>query len=231
MAAPPVGATWQIQYSGTLRLGGAAVVNLDGEDTPTGVVTRAKDRGAYAICYINAGAWEDWRSDADAYPSELQGKAMDGWPGERWVDIRDHETLMPLLERRLDTCARKGFDAVDPDNVDGWTHDTGFGLRRSDSIALIKALSQAAHERGLAIGLKNATEILSDVDNRVEFAVNEECVRYDECGVYRGFLASGKAVFHVEYSGSRATICAARPVGMSTVIKDTDLGPGGSACP
>lgn len=227
---PPVGASWQIQYTGPLNLGDAAVVNLDYDDTEADQVAAVKARGGYAICYMNAGAWEDWRPDTDAFPATVKGKDMDDWPGEKWLNIRDTGALMPILEARIDECASKGFDAIDPDNVDGWINDTGFDLNREDSVAFVKALAKAAHDRGLAMGLKNATEILPDVSAQVDFAVNEECAAYGECSDYSDFLASGKAVFNVEYEGDRAAICASRPAGMSTVIKDRELGPGGESC-
>ena len=230
-AGPPSGASWQIQYTGPLTTAGARIVNIDGADSSGDVVSQIRSGGGYAVCYFNAGAFEAWRSDASRYPPQLLGRSMAGWPRERWVDIRRLDELMPILEQRMDLCRSKGFQAIDPDNVDGWAHDTGFELTRTDSVRLVRALAQAAHARGLAIGLKNSIEIIGDVVDTVDFAVNEQCIAHGECAAYLPFLDRGKAVLHVEYEGSEETVCAARPDGFSTVIKDQALGAERVGCP
>lgn len=57
----------------------------------------------------------------------------------------------------------------------------------------------------------------------VDFAVNEECLAYHECAAYAPMLAAGKAVFHIEYTGKIASICARVPKGFSTVRKHLSL--------
>lgn len=228
---PAVGASWQVQYTGTPDPGEASVIDVDWEDTSAAFVEQVHARGGYAICYLNAGAWEDWRGDADSYPSPLLGSPMATWEGERWVNIADLDALMPVLVRRLDVCAAKGFDAVDPDNVDGWQARTGFAITASDAAALVTALSRAAHQRGLAMGLKNAPELIPDVLTEVDFAVNEQCAQQGSCADYRQVLAADKAVFNVEYAGTPASVCGRTLPGFSTIIKDPALGPGGLRCP
>ena len=51
-----------------------------------------------------------------------------GWPGEKWLDIRAIESLAPLLRARLDLCAAKGFDGIEPDNIEVHDNDSGFPL-------------------------------------------------------------------------------------------------------
>lgn len=230
VVAPKQGSSWQVQYTGTLNVAGATVINLDGADITAQTVADIHARGGYAICYFNAGAFEQWRSDAARYPQVLLGRPLHGWAGERWVDIRRLDLLMPILEARMDACASKGFDAIDPDNVDGWANQTGFALTQQHSIALVQAMARAAHARGLAMGLKNAVEIIPQVANDVDFGVNEECVQLGECGAYLQLLNQGKAVFHVEYTGTLSQVCAARNPRMSTLIKDTRLGPARVSC-
>jgi hypothetical protein len=55
----------------------------------------------------------------------------------------------------------------------------------------------------MAIGLKNAEELLPQVQSMVQFAVNEECASMsnsDGCDPYLPFLDAGKPVFHIEYA-------------------------------
>ena len=60
-------------------------------------------------------------------------------------------------------------------------------------------LSEEAHNRGLALGLKNAADLASDLVDVTDFAIVEECHTYAECGRYKSFTSENKAVFSVEY--------------------------------
>ena len=206
---PRVGTTWQWQLSGPADLTvDVEVYDLDVFDTSAAVVAALHARGRHAICYVSVGAWEAWRPDAGLFPARVKGRSS-GWPGERWLDIRDLAVLAPLIEARLDLCKAKGFDAVEPDNIDGYDNATGFPLTYADQIRFNVFLATAAHARGLSIGLKNDLDQVADLLPHFDWALNEECVRYRECDRLRPFVEAGKAVFHVEYSGAPATICPA----------------------
>ena len=221
---PQPGSSFQVQYAGKLDLGvQAQVFDLDYEGASADEVSQLHRRGAHVVCYFNAGAREDWRGDKDAFPASAVGRPLNGWPGEQWLDVNQVDALMPVMERRLDVCAHKGFDAVDADNVDGYTQDSGFRITPDAQLRYNTALARAAHARGLAMGLKNDTDQLTQLADEMDFAVNEECVAYKECGVYAPFLAQGKAVFNIEYQGTAATVCPGRPDGLTTVIKLRDL--------
>jgi len=192
-------------------------------DVPESTLLDLKARGRRLICYVSVGAWEDFRSDAGDFPAEVLGEP-NGWPGERWVDIRRTDVLGPLIERRFDRCAERGFDAVEPDNVDGYANDTGFPLTYTDQIVFNRFVAAAARARGLSVGLKNDLEQVADLHPYFDFAVNEECVAYGECHLLEPFTAAGKAVFHVEYSGSVAEMCRATAGRrFSSLLKSWDL--------
>lgn len=220
---PKPGASFQIQYSGKLRATSASVIDLDGEETSAATVAKLKRLGKRVICYINAGAWENWRSDKAKFPARVRGKKLDGWPDERWLDVRKRSILVPIMTARMKTCKAKGFDAVDPDNMDGYQAKTGFAITRKAELAYLKALSRAAHRLGLSIGLKNGLSMIRSAQPMVDFAVNEQCLQYHECSAYRPFVRAKKAVFQIEYRGSIASICAHRPAGFSTVRKHLRL--------
>lgn len=105
----------------------AKAVDLDLFDTGRGTIHDLKKKGKRAICYMSAGSWENWRPDKNDFPSEVIGKPYDGWPGERWLDISNIAALAPVMRKRLDLCKAKGFDAVDPDNIDAYQAKTGSG--------------------------------------------------------------------------------------------------------
>ncbi|HYO18738.1 MAG TPA: endo alpha-1,4 polygalactosaminidase, partial [Dermatophilaceae bacterium] len=173
---------------------------------------------------ISAGSWEDWRSDADAFPETVKGKELDGWPGERWLDIRRLDVLLPIMDERMAACRAKGFDAVDPDNMDGYTQDSGFTITAADQLTYNKAIARLAHRYGMGVGLKNDPEQVADLVPHFDFAVVEQCVVYGECAAWTPFITDGKAVLHVEYDGRMSEICAAtKPLGFSTIKKHLNL--------
>jgi hypothetical protein len=139
-----------------------------------------------------------------------------------------------VMKRRLDLAVQKGCDGVEPDNVDGYTNGPGFSLSDSTQLDYNRFLANEAHARGLSIGLKNDLDQVPSLVGSFDWALNEECYRYQECGLLAPFINAGKAVFHVEYGGSSlaSTVCAAtKPRGFSTLIKKLDLDAWRVACP
>lgn len=51
----------------------------------------------------------------------------------------------------------------------------------------------------MALGLKNAGDIVGSVLPLVQFSVNEQCAEYEECDAFVPFIEAGKPVFHIEY--------------------------------
>jgi hypothetical protein len=217
----PVSAPWQFQLQGKIDLSVRAhVYETDGFDTTRRTVAALHRRGRKTICYISAGSWENWRPDADRFPRSVLGKRYDGYPDERWLDIRRIRLLAPILSRRLAMCSRKGFDAVEADNVAGWENDTGFPLTRADQLRFNRWIARATHRRGMSIGLKNDGRQAARLANMFDFAVVEECFQYNECGQYRPFVRVGKAVFSVEYQLAPSRFCpAARRLHFSSIRK------------
>jgi hypothetical protein len=225
---PESGATWQIQFNGkidtTLEVD---IYDLDLFDTSAETVAALHADGKRVICYLNAGAWEDWRPDADTFPAEVLGNDYEGWPGERWLDISNLEALAPIMLARLDLCAAKGFDGVDPDNLDGFTNDTGFELSGEDALGYTQWLAEEAHSRGLAIGLKNAPENASELEPHFDWVITESCFVYGWCADMLPFIEAGKPVFAIEYvemGMSTASFCAeAIDLGFSAILKNRNL--------
>ena len=222
---PSADTIWQIQFSGRIDLSiNVDAFDLDMFDTTAKQVRQLHEKGKRAVCYINAGAWEDWRPDADQFPSAVLGEPLDGWPGERWLDIRRLDVLRPILGARLDKCDAKGFDGVEFDNVEGYTNPSGFPLTRADQLAFNRWLADAAHARGLSVGLKNALGIAEQLEPRYDFAIVEQCFYYRECGLTAPFVDAGKSVLVVEYELSRSQFCErARRIGVTAMRKHLSL--------
>ena len=230
---PTPGATWQIQLDGPPDLSVAAAVHdVDLFETSVARIATLHDRGRRVICYLSAGSWERWRPDAGDFPAETIGRRLAGWPGERWLDVRA-EAIHAVMRARLDRARDKGCDAVDPDNVDGYTHRTGFPLTAADQLDFNRFLAAEAHARGLAIGLKNDVGQIPALLGDFDFAVNEQCFQYRECAAVAAFVEAGKPVFQIEYGGrdeARRVCPRARELGFSTVVKKLDLGAWRIAC-
>jgi hypothetical protein len=231
-SSPPVdalapGTSWQWQLSGTIDTSlDVQMYDVDLFDASDAALEELSSR--YLVCYFSAGTWEDWRDDADSFPTESIGAAMEDWEGESWFDIRD-SGVRSALEARLNFAVERGCDGVEPDNVDGYANDSGFDLSADDQLDFNRFLAEAAHARGLSVGLKNDLDQVRDLVDDFDWALNEECVAYDECGVLAAFTDAGKAAFHVEYVDAWADaealadeVCDVGP-DLDTLVKTWDL--------
>lgn len=226
---PPVGTTWQWQLTGTVdTTKNVQMYDIDLFDVPQSTIDTLHARGIKVICYMSAGSWEDWRPDADQFPASVKGRS-NGWPGEKWLDIRQIGILGPIMEARLDLCKSKGFDGVEFDNVDGYSNRTGFPLTYQDQLNYNTYLANEAHERGLSAALKNDIEQVFDLAPYFDYAVNEQCFQYKECdyapnSLVANFIQQGKPVFNVEYKLAKTRFCAqANAWGFSSMKKTYDL--------
>lgn len=198
----PTQTTWQIQLDGERvnRSIDVRVYDVDLFETEEREIRALHDDGRLVMCYFSAGTFEPFRDDADLFPDDSKGKPLEPpFDDELWLDIRN-DAIRSIVEQRLDVAVSKQCDGVDPDNVDGFANDTGFALDDADQLAFNIFVAEAAHQRGLSVGLKNDLDQLDDLEPHFDWAVNEECVKFDECNRYRNnFLRADKAVFHIEY--------------------------------
>ena len=205
---PSPGTSWQWQLDGTIDTSiDVDMYDIDLFDVPEATIADLKAAGRVVICYFSAGSWEDWRPDAGDYPASVLGDPLDGWPGERWVDIRRLDLLGPILEARLDLASTKGCAGVEPDNVDAYQNSSGFPLTSANQLVFNRWIASQAHQRGLSVGLKNDLDQVADLQADFDWAINEQCYQYTECDVLQPFIDAGKAVFGVEYTGNEDAFC------------------------
>ena len=213
----------------------AQVYDIDLFDNDASVVKTLHDQGRKVICYISVGSREDWRPDADQFPPQVLGKDYDGWPGEKWLDIRRIDQLAQIMQARLDLCKAKGFDAVEPDNIEISDNDTGFPITYADQLAYARWLADEVHARGLAIGLKNAADMVTDSLSIFDFAITEDCFDQGWCDQMLPFIAAGKPVFAAEYTDTGVDFQAAcawgREHNVSFIQKNRILTAFRIACP
>jgi chitodextrinase len=228
---PAPGTSWQWQLTGTIDTSiDVDMYDIDLFDTPKSTIDTLHGQGRTVVCYFSAGSWENWRPDAAEFPASVKGR-NNGWPGEQWLDISDLDALGPIMQARLDLAADKGCDGVEPDNVDGYTNNTGFPLTGNDQLAYNRWLADQAHARGLSIGLKNDLDQVRFLEPDFDWALNEQCFEYDECDLLLPFVQAGKAVFGVEYTGSTASFCpAANSMNFDWLKKNLDLDAARQSC-
>jgi len=221
---PQTGA-WQWQLQGKFELTpGASVYDIDAFESTVGDVRAIHRHRDKAICYVDVGSWEDYRPDAGQFPKSVIGNRYEGFPEENWLDIRHFHRFAPILERRFAMCARKGFDAVEPDNIAGWENKTGFPITRADQLRFNRWVARQVHARGMAVALKNDGRQAKQLLGSFDFAIVEQCFQYQECGLYEPFVEHRKAVFETEYELDPAKFCAtAASLDFSAIRKSVDL--------
>jgi len=199
---PAVGLTWQwhISEPPVDTSVEADVYDIDLFENDASVIEELHRQNRKVICYISVGSREDWRPDADQFPPEVLGKDYDGWPGEKWLDIRRIDLLAPVMRARLDLCKDKGFDAVEPDNIEIYDNDSGFPITYQDQLTYAQWLADEAHARGLAIGIKNAPDMVKDSLAFFDFAITEDAYYYGWIEEMLPFIKAGKPVFAAEYT-------------------------------
>ncbi|HUA42443.1 MAG TPA: endo alpha-1,4 polygalactosaminidase [Streptosporangiaceae bacterium] len=186
---------WQIGRVRPLQRTGARAVDI--YDIDGFLTTRKEVRAIHRtwqaatlphprlICYIDM-AWEDYRPDAspgDVFPADTLGKVYYGYPQERWVDFRQLDALKPMLDERLKMCARKGFDAVELDDIDSFDppSTTGFHLTPGDAENFLAYAFNEIHRLGMT-GLWKNSPYLSWWGRRyADGAIVEECYVYRQC--------------------------------------------------
>ena len=223
----PTTAPWQWQLQGKVDLEvDARVYDVDGFEASRADVRALHRRGRKAVCYLDVGSWETYRPDADRFPRSVIGRKYDGFPDERWLDVSRFQLFAAPLQARIAICARKGFDAVEPDNLAGWEPEnkTGFAITRADQLRFNRWIARQVHRRGMAVALKNDGRQARQLVGQFDFAIVEECFQYDECGFYQPFVEAGKAVFVAEYELAPSEYCdQARDLGFSAIRKSYDL--------
>src|SRR4051794_37466070 len=214
---------WQLQQKVDTTVP-AGVYEVDGFDVPKAVVTTLHRQGRKVLCYLDVGSWEDWRADAGRFPRSVLGARYAGYPNERWLDIRRIKQLAAILEKRFGMCARKGFDGVEADNVNGYDNRSGFPLTRADQLRFNRWVARQVHLRGMSIALKNDGAQARRLVSSFDMAVVESCFEFTECGDYEVFVEHGKAVFAAEYNLEPAQFCAkASKLGFSAIRKSPGL--------
>ena len=210
---------------------------------PNGVQVVSRDRlaapaaGLYTICYVNAFqvqpaelTWWQQNHD-DLLLRDADGEyVVDGAWDELVLDIRTpakRSALAGIVNGWIDGCAAAGFKAVEPDNIDTYDRFDSL-LTRDQAVAYLALLAPHAHAAGLAIAQKNTTSLEgAGRAAGLDFAIAEECGRYDECGDFTDVYGNNLIV--IEYTASAyRKACTAVGASVSVVRRDVNVTAPGS---
>ncbi|MFG2827467.1 endo alpha-1,4 polygalactosaminidase [Streptomyces sp. NPDC048434] len=210
---------------------------------PAGVRAVSRDRtarpapGLYNICYVNAfqaqpdaaGVWKERHPELLLRDGRGEPVIDEDW-NEPLLDISTgakRRALMDIVGPWIDGCAKAGFDAVEPDNLDSYERSGG-KLTSRHAAAFAQLLAHRAHRRHLAIAQKNTTGLLPQ-HRRIgfDFAVVEECARYQE---FTDFAeAYAQRIFVIEYEKKDfTTACRAWGKALSISLRDREVRPAGA---
>jgi hypothetical protein len=200
---------------------------------------QAADDPAYSICYVNAFQTQanergvDRPDERSNWPRRLVLRKLGDdpkWGGEYLVDLstaKRRRVAAAWVAPMVETCAQKGFEGVEYDNLDSWTRFDGTPLARRvpfgkrEALAYAELLADHAHGAGLAVGQKNTPELSRAQAARAgfDFAIAEECGRYRECGRYTRL--HDDHVIAIEYRRQDfRRACAAVGEAISVVLRD-----------
>lgn len=209
-AGRPMRWDWQIGRTFPLKRTGSRAVDIydiDGFLTTKGQIRRIRASWPASslahprtICYLDL-AWEDYRPDGSPaprglFPADALGRVYYGYPEERWVDFRQLDALKPMLIERISMCARKGFDAVELDDIDSFDPPatTGFYLTPGDAQNYLAFAFNLIHSYGMTAVWKNSPSLARWGVRYSDGAVVEECYVYHECGSWHVFTLDKTAV-------------------------------------
>ncbi len=234
--AVAAGPSWDWQLSAPFQLSRALeIIGLDPDNHTRRDIAALAARGIMTVCYVSVGTVEEYRADAGVFPESVIGKVYDDWPDERFLDIRRRDLLLPIMRTRFEKCRAMGFAAVEPDNQDVHSNDSGFPVRRADTLAYLSELATMAHGMGLRIGQKNVPDLTEALVGRMDFVITEGCHDDGWCAEVLAYARAGKPVLAAEYTDTRvdfAAACAWGAIhGASFILKDRDLTRSLKTCP
>lgn len=229
VTVPPVNGQFDYQLGGAYTP--QASVRIVDRDR-----TAAPAAGKYNICYVNGFQTQDseatfWtKQHPDLLVKNASGKPIKDpdWP-EYVLDTSTaakRTALLDIVGPWIDGCASAGYQGLEIDNLDSYTRSVK-KLTLQNNIDFATALVARAHARGLAVGQKNTSELAATGKQKIgfDFAVTEECQRYNECSYYTHVY--GDHVIEIEYtdySRSKYTAaCAAQGKRISVILRDRDV--------
>lgn len=215
----------------------AKTIDVDAFFTTKESIKKWQEEGRVVIAYVSVGTYESLRPDAKDFPTSIIGAAYPGFEKEYFADIREIDILKPIIKARFNMIKEKGFDGIEPDNMDSYIRDvygdkngTGFSLTKKDGKEYIDFIIKEAKDRNLSIGHKNAYELADDYVDKFDWALTEGIFHEGFEERMRVYVDKNKTVFATEYTDSMtkehflSDVCPkAEQLGYVAILKDRNL--------
>lgn len=232
-AAVRPGMSLQYQITGALDTRvNAELFVTDLFDTSEKELAELHRAGRIAMAYVSVGSLESWRDDATDVPRDAVGMPLAAYPNEAWLDIRRAE-VRTWMEARFDLAVQKGFDGVFASTLGVYRATSGFDLSRADQLEYDIFLADAAHARGLSIGLSGDFELSQQLAVHYDWAIANRCIELGSCDALAPLSAAGLAVFDLETNESdRGSVCGqAKSLAIPVTFKRRGYDAYRSTCP
>ncbi|KAI6220891.1 hypothetical protein M3Y99_01585300 [Aphelenchoides fujianensis] len=192
----------------------------------------------YSICYINAfqtqpGDKAFWTKEHPTLLLKSGGQLVEDpeWKGEYILDTRTAENraaIADIVGKWIDECAEKGFQAIEPDNLDSYTRSKKL-ITKQNNLDYAKLLAARAHAKNLAFAQKNDATVTKAQATTVgfDFGIVEECQEWKECGKFDAIY--GDQWIEIEYTDVDdadalfEAACQARGSRISLIQRDRDV--------
>jgi hypothetical protein len=204
----------------------------------TAAVDAIHAAGGHAICYLDAGDAETYRSDYQRFVNFdhachgcLIGNPFSPvFPDESFLNINNDQGqrtfILQVNRARIEKCAQAGFDGVEWDIIDTFDDPhSGFHISYRSQLMFNTRLANMAHHFGMSVAMKNDPSQVKDLLPYFDYAIVESCFQYHFCSGNPSpgevaFVQAGKAVFEVEYRLTRDQFCAeAAALGINAIKK------------
>lgn len=172
-------------------------IMLDGFDTSPQTVKSFTDKHIKTIAYTSVGTKEKWRPDANKFKLNALVSKQNGY-GEQWINPQQWKLLKPVMYNRFALFKKKGFYAVEVDNIDLMGNVKEATLTNVYEYAVW--LSNTAHSMGLKIVLKNTPYLCSKLVNYYDAVISEQTDEYpSDMKGYKYFIDVDKYWWDFEY--------------------------------
>jgi hypothetical protein len=200
---------WDLQNTPPDNSRNVGAYDIDGWGNTADEVSALHAKGIRVVCYMDAGTYEPNRPDSNDFPSAILGADVQGWPGERWLDVRpsgpSYAKLQAIMLGRFRTCKDKGFDAVEPDNLDSYANTPGFATTAADQLAYNEWIATTVHGLGLAVIQKNDLDQVTALEPFFDGILDEECNLNSECNALAPYGTAQKPMWNAEYTDDGET--------------------------
>lgn len=181
------------------------IIDIDAFSATKELVDAFHAKGIKVIAYVSVGTLENFRPDSLLLPKDIIGNIYPDWPDERFLDIRNIEKMKSFITSRFDMIKDKGFDGIEPDNIDVYSEETGFNFGLDDAKLFCEFIIDEAHKRNLSIAQKNTEELVPLMYNKFDWALTENIFHQNIQSAYSQYISAGKPVFSAEYTDEMNT--------------------------